>query len=123
MPQPDEPALMTSDETGRMIVELLRYCRGERDGVSILVSGQRGAGKTTLVKMALQQIMEAGDGLIPLPIFLHGPTIIDPDANTSPPNGRSRQESSDTRSGMNGSRSVVQGARSAADHHGAVPRR
>jgi len=88
---PDEqhdPALMTSIETGRMILELQRYCRGERDGVSILVAGQRGAGKTTLVKMAIQEVMRANSGLIPLPIFLHGPTIIDPTASTSPPNAR-----------------------------------
>jgi hypothetical protein len=69
---------MTSIETGRMVLELLRYCRAERDGVSILVAGQRGAGKTTLVKLAIEKVVQESDGLIPLPILLHGPTLIDP---------------------------------------------
>lgn len=101
-----DPPLMRSDETGRMIVELQRYCRGERDGVSILVAGQRGAGKTTLVKLALQQVMEKNEGLIPLPIFLHGPTIIDPEASTSPPNGRHFAQGEQSTPAANGSTSA-----------------
>jgi hypothetical protein len=71
---------MKSDSLKRVVYELLRYCRGEIDGISVLISGQRGAGKTTLVKLAIQEVMQDSDGLIPLPLMLHGPTIIDPAA-------------------------------------------
>ena len=71
---------MKSDSLKRVVYELLRYCRGEIDGISVLISGQRGAGKTTLVKLAIQHVMQDSDGLIPLPLMLHGPTIIDPAA-------------------------------------------
>lgn len=69
-----------SESLKRVVYELLRYCRGEIDGISVLVSGQRGAGKTTLVKLAIQQVMRESLGLMPLPLMLHGPTIIDPAA-------------------------------------------
>lgn len=69
-----------SDSLKRVVYELLRYCRGEIDGISVLVAGQRGAGKTTLAKLAIQDVMRQSDGLIPLPLMLHGPTIIDPKA-------------------------------------------
>jgi hypothetical protein len=71
-----------SESLKRVVYELLRYCRGEIDGISVLVAGQRGAGKTTLVKLAIQDVMLQSDGLMPLPLMLHGPTIIDPKAVT-----------------------------------------
>jgi hypothetical protein len=71
---------MKSDSFKRVVYELLRYCRGEIDGISVLIAGQRGAGKTTLVKLAIQDVMLQSDGLMPLPLMLHGPTIIDPKA-------------------------------------------
>lgn len=60
--------------------EFMRYLRGETDGRSILISGHRGAGKTTVVRKALQDAYRDAarrGNLIPLPIFLHGPTMID----------------------------------------------
>jgi energy-coupling factor transporter ATP-binding protein EcfA2 len=72
------PRHMTSSQLERVQYELLRYCRGEIDGVSILIAGQRGAGKTTLAKLTAQYVAQQSDGLIPLPLLLHGPTIIDP---------------------------------------------
>ena len=69
-----------SESLKRVVYELLRYCRGEIDGISILIAGQRGAGKTTLVKLAIQEVMRQSRWLIPLPLMLHGPTIIDPAA-------------------------------------------
>jgi len=69
----------------RIHYELLRYCEGEIDGLSVLIAGQRGAGKTTLTKMLIQRVMQDSKGLIPLPLLLHGPTIIDPEAVA--PNG------------------------------------
>jgi hypothetical protein len=75
-----------SESLKRVVYELLRYCRGEIDGISVLVSGQRGAGKTTLVKLAIQEVMRQSKGLMPLPLMLHGPTIIDPAAVPKKPN-------------------------------------
>jgi hypothetical protein len=73
---------MTSESFKRIHFELLRYCRGEIDGFSVLIAGQRGAGKTTLAKLVIQNVMQDSDGLIPLPLLLHGPTIIAPEAIT-----------------------------------------
>src|SRR5258705_5485421 len=69
-----------SESLKRVVYELLRYCRGEIDGISVLVAGQRGAGKTTLVKLAIQEVMRQSVWLMPVPLMLHGPTIIDPAA-------------------------------------------
>ena len=44
------------------------YCHGEIDGISVLIAGQRGAGKTTLAKLAIQDVMAKSEGLIPLPL-------------------------------------------------------
>ncbi len=81
-----------NDRTRRLLYELRRYCRGEQDGVSILVSGPRGAGKTFLADLAIQKLIveyldpsrtngAPADGRygmrIPLPIMLHGPTLLD----------------------------------------------
>lgn len=59
--------------------ELRRYCNGEIKGRSFLISGHRGAGKTTLVAHALNQVIEdarLGDvNLRPLYVQLHGPSL------------------------------------------------
>ena len=62
-----------------------RYCRGEQDGVSILISGTRGMGKTTMAKLVVQRLITEDIGLIPLPLILHGPTLLRPDAEADPP--------------------------------------
>ena len=72
----------------------MRYCSGEINRLSVLTSGQRGAGKTTLTKLVIQKVMQDSDGLIPLPLLLHGPTVIDPEAVTSPANGRDSENDS-----------------------------
>jgi hypothetical protein len=74
---------MQSESFKRIHYEMLRYCHGEIDGLSVLIAGQRGAGKTTLTKLIIQEVMQDSEGLIPLPLLLHGPTIIDPDAVTA----------------------------------------
>src|ERR1700747_3658638 len=61
-----------TERTGRVYDQLHRYCKGEQDGVSILVAGTRGAGKTTLVRLVVQHLIVDGEGLIPLPILIHG---------------------------------------------------
>jgi hypothetical protein len=86
--QLDQPH-MQSNEYRRLRYLLGRYCKGEVDGLSVLISGQRGAGKTTLAKLAIQHAIWEADGLVPLPVYLHGPTVIDPAARppATPPDG------------------------------------
>lgn len=84
----------TSPYFERIRYELMRYCSGEINGLSVLISGQRGAGKTTLTKLVIQKVMQDSEGLIPLPLLLHGPTVIDPEAVTSPANGRDSEHDS-----------------------------
>ena len=76
---------METARTDRVRDELQRYCRGEQDGVSILISGTRGMGKTTMAKLVVQRLITEDIGLIPLPLILHGPTLLRPDAEADPP--------------------------------------
>jgi hypothetical protein len=72
---------METSRTRRVYDQLHRYCKGEQDGVSILIAGTRGAGKTTLARLVVQRLIAKGEGSIPLPILLHGPTLLRPDPN------------------------------------------
>jgi hypothetical protein len=76
---------METERTARVRDQLDRYCREEQDGVSILISGTRGMGKTTMAKLVVQRLIWKGTGLIPLPLILHGPTVLRPDAEAEPP--------------------------------------
>jgi hypothetical protein len=78
----ENDVLMTSARTQQLSTYLRQYCDGHIDGFSVLLAGQRGAGKTTLTKLVIQDAIRKGSGLIPLPIFLHGPTVIDRAANS-----------------------------------------
>jgi len=78
----------TSPYFERIRYEIMRYCNGEINGLSVLISGQRGAGKTTLTKLVIQKVMQESNTLIPLPILLHGPTILDPEAVADKPHER-----------------------------------
>jgi len=86
-PKSDQPwrPHMLAKEYYRLQYLLRRYCRGEVDGVSVLLTGQRGAGKTTLAKLAVEGVMRDSGHLIPLPVYLHGPTVIDPNARAKLP--------------------------------------
>jgi hypothetical protein len=101
----------TSPYFERIRYELMRYCSGEINGLSVLISGQRGAGKTTLTKLVIQKVMQESKALIPLPLLLHGPTIIDSEAATSDP---------DEDSGSKRSAPLEKEKSPAAAHHGAV---
>lgn len=61
--------------------ELLRYCSGQIQGRSFLIAGHRGAGKTTMVADALHKVLQitrtTPAALRPLPIFLHGPSLLE----------------------------------------------
>src|SRR5262249_53916249 len=48
---------METARTDRVRDQLQRYCRGEQDGVSILISGTRGMGKTTMAKLVVQRLI------------------------------------------------------------------
>jgi hypothetical protein len=83
---PAEPAeidrlfrFMRTARTARVYDQLKRYCQGEQDGVSILIAGTRGMGKTTMTKLVVQMLIAQDDGLVPLPLVLHGPTLLRPD--------------------------------------------
>jgi hypothetical protein len=74
--------IVARSEAGRLLrQELIRYCSGEIQGRSFLIAGHRGAGKTTMVLDALSQILisnpSAPSALRPLPIFLHGPSLLE----------------------------------------------
>jgi len=84
---------MMSNEYGRLRYLLGRYCRGEVDGLSVLLTGQRGAGKTTLAKLAIEAAMRDSEHLIPLPVFLHGPTMIDQLARAKSPDASENGDS------------------------------
>jgi nucleoside-triphosphatase THEP1 len=87
---PDDQAIaalfrfMRTPRTDRVFDQLRRYCHGEQDGVSILIAGTRGMGKTTLTKLVVQRLIADDTGLIPLPLILHGPTVLRPDLSPKP---------------------------------------
>jgi len=88
---------------GRVLrLELARYCRGEVNGRSFLIAGHRGAGKTTMVADALDQVLKRSrlpvERLLrPLPIFLHGPSLFETEAHDSEParEGTARRRNKD----------------------------
>ena len=77
-------------DAGRVLkLELMRYCRGEVQGRSFLVAGHRGAGKTMMVADVLDKVLRQsrrpGEQLLrPLPIFLHGPSLFEMEAEPAP---------------------------------------
>ena len=105
----------TDSSAGRLFIEsdalrllqreMQRYCDQQVDGRSFLISGHRGAGKTTLVEGALQRILSSVDQtdvrarlsnrrgevprLRPLLVRLQGPNLLPPsddDRSTTDPN-------------------------------------
>src|SRR5262245_44187171 len=76
-----EPALIESDGLRLLTYELRRYCAGEVNGRSFLISGHRGAGKTTLVNGAFMKVLADSqrnprEMLRPLFVPLHGPNLL-----------------------------------------------
>jgi len=61
---------MTSNELDLLKLELKQFADGRLAGRSFLISGERGIGKTTSVKLAIRH---GGENL--LPIFIHGPSL------------------------------------------------
>ncbi|HVG43541.1 MAG TPA: hypothetical protein VM890_02390, partial [Longimicrobium sp.] len=76
----DRSTDLVSSSAGRLLLqELKRYCAREVKGRSFLVSGHRGAGKSTLVEdtvlTAWKEAQRKGVGLRPLLVPLDGPSL------------------------------------------------
>ena len=81
----DDPLLIESRAYQLLRQELRRYCAGDVNGRSFLISGHRGAGKTTLVASAFLSVLGNSQGrgdhpdvqlLRPLYVPLHGPNLL-----------------------------------------------
>lgn len=82
-------ALAGSVAMSRLARTIERYCDGRLPGHAVLVSGHRGAGKTTAVLAAMQHVHNRcrndGRSYRPLLVVLHGPGLLTED----PPSGQS----------------------------------
>lgn len=79
--------LAESPAYGRICSALSRYAAGEISGRSFLISGHRGAGKTTLVHKAIEDTTATALGLTGkrlLLIPLHGPDLLKPPPDQAP---------------------------------------
>ncbi len=88
----DHVVLATSDATERLVDAIRRYVDGKTAGRAILISGHRGAGKSTLVYDSVRKCRrasEVGKRTRPILISLNGPMLLDPaitiPAGTPPP--------------------------------------
>ncbi len=77
-------------EREQLTREIVRYARGESGGRAVLVSGARGAGKTSLVYEAMQHALESlqGQGLRPVLVSLDAPSLFMPSSKESPDDTR-----------------------------------
>jgi len=94
------PSKIAESEAYRSLLrELRRYGRRETSGRSFLIAGHRGAGKTTLVRQAIQttQRESAELSLWPTLISLHGPDLLGGDAVEQPrgPAGQGKSTDAD----------------------------
>ena len=65
---------------GKRLLEIIeRYCKRQIAGRSVLIAGHRGAGKTTLVKAAIEDLggrAHLRETAIPLYVQIHGPDLL-----------------------------------------------
>lgn len=104
-----DPVLIGSDVLMVLQQEMIRYCEQRVAGRSFLIAGHRGAGKTTLVQGAFQQVRAArnqaaerfalsgreelvANRLRPLLVLLQGPNLL-PAATTRPKKDGGSKES------------------------------
>jgi hypothetical protein len=86
----EPPLLIGSNAVGLLTHELRRYCRREVSGRSFLIAGHRGAGKTTLVLNACQEVLKKfrkrddDRFLRPLLVMLQGPNLLPNDEDELP---------------------------------------
>src|SRR6185503_11192446 len=71
---------MESDAARQLADELRGYCDGRNNGRSFLIAGHRGAGKTTLVHVAMHLATKSSkpsaETCIPFIVPLQGPTLL-----------------------------------------------
>ncbi|MEM9458632.1 MAG: hypothetical protein AAGF11_30935 [Myxococcota bacterium] len=83
--------LADSLATRRLVAKIKRYIAGDFCGHAVLVAGHRGAGKTTAMLAAMQQVYneqrEADRACRPLLVRLHGPSLLVPGPANGPANG------------------------------------
>ncbi|HEY7767101.1 hypothetical protein [Longimicrobium sp.] len=82
-----DTAVIQSDAWRVLTAELDRYCRGELAGRSFLISGHRGAGKTTLVLNAFQHVWknrERRQDVRPLLVPVNGPALFHAPSEPTP---------------------------------------
>lgn len=74
---------ISSDASRLLVRDMGRYCSGTLTGRSFLISGHRGAGKTTLVTGTVLQVLREPipdmRGAQPLLVTLHGPSLFPPE--------------------------------------------
>lgn len=74
------PILAECDAYRSLLRDILRYSRRETVGRSVLIAGHRGSGKTTLVRLAIQEaqknLKDEPKATRPLLVPLHGPDLL-----------------------------------------------
>ncbi|KAA6456021.1 ATP-binding protein [Acidobacteria bacterium AB60] len=74
------PPVIAATLARRRLLDIIeRYCRRQIAGRSVLIAGHRGAGKTTLVKSAIEELrgrQHLGQAAIPLYVQIHGPDLL-----------------------------------------------
>jgi Cdc6-like AAA superfamily ATPase len=75
----EQSVSIRSDAMRVLVAELRRYCDLEVGGRSFLISGHRGAGKTTMIQHAFREVFLAAKArrllLRPVYVQLHGPSL------------------------------------------------
>ncbi|MDP8979597.1 MAG: hypothetical protein M3O35_03285, partial [Acidobacteriota bacterium] len=83
---PDPAPFARSAAYDQLFDEMLRYTRGETAGRSFLISGNRGAGKTTMVTRCIENIQKemrnSTKPLRPIYVRLNGPDLLRPRQTT-----------------------------------------
>ncbi len=99
--QRQAPIVIESDAYRQVCTDLEMYVNGEILGRSFLIAGHRGAGKTTMLRQAVQEVESrirgkgAGSGQWARPLFiaLHGPDLLEkPPAQTNRNNDEKKND-------------------------------
>jgi energy-coupling factor transporter ATP-binding protein EcfA2 len=98
-PAGNELLFMESEAARQLAREIRGYCEGRNIGRSFLIAGHRGAGKTTLVNVALHLAQRDSEGdaattCIPVLVPLQGPTLLDSVSSLQAPENRGGRKDS-----------------------------
>jgi hypothetical protein len=79
-PGQDSMSILAITEAGKRLLEIIeRYCNREIAGRSVLIAGHRGAGKTTVIRSAIQDLRGRPylqKSVVPLYVQIHGPDLL-----------------------------------------------